>query len=241
MTIVSFEEIHSKFCEKIDTLQSYNNYTCSIELKRIAIKNCLEFIKLIKKEKYSAIKNKKTYIADQLFHMQCVLNSLLSSLKIWLYIEKKQFKNGWDSLIDAYEYLFIAKKINEYKGLSNLEMHLNSIEKSIFPKRKIYLSAAFTSSIGSCSICNKSFYECNHIENNIYCGKLCYRKNISNIKGNHIALVENPRDRRCLITNYGHKNSIIDSFTLEEIEQKNENQEGLFHAHILSFSKLDWD
>ncbi len=97
------------------------------------------------------------------------------------------------------------------------------------------------SSIGNCSICNKSFYECNHIENNIYCGKLCYRKNISNIKGNHVALVENPRDRRCIVTNYGHENSIIDSFTLEKIEQRNESQDGIFHGHILSFSKLDWD
>ncbi|MEQ1322514.1 hypothetical protein [Acinetobacter soli] len=241
MNKISFEEIHSEFCEIIDTLQTYNNYSISIKFKKKGIENCLSFIKIVKEEKYLAVKEKEINIADQLFHMQCVLNSLLSSLKIWLYIEKSQFKKGWDSLIDAYEYLFIAKKVNEYEGLSNLENQLNSIEKSIFPRRKIYLSAAFTSSIGNCSICNISFHECEHIEYNIYCGQLCYRKNISDIKGNHIALVENPKDRRCIVTSYGHKNSIIDSFTLEKIELKNETQEGIFHGHILTFSTLDWD
>lgn len=241
MNADTFKEIHSKFCEAINKLQIYNNYTVSLELKKTAIENCIHFIKFIKNEKYKAIRNQNSTIANQLFHMQCVLNCILSSLKIWLYIDNNQFKNGWDSLIDAYEYLFIAKKINEYEGLLNLEKHLNSIENCIFPKRKIYLSAAFTSTIGSCSICNKDFHECNHIENNVYCGQLCYRTNISNIKGNHVAFVDNPKDRRCIVTSYGQENSIIDSFTLEEIKLKEKTQEGIFHAHILSFSKLDWN
>ncbi|OTG69285.1 hypothetical protein B9T25_01445 [Acinetobacter sp. ANC 4470] len=241
MNTYTFKEIHSQFCETIDKLQIYNNYTASLELKKTAIDDCILFLKFIRNEKYKAIKNENSVIANHLFHMQCVLNSLLSSLKIWLYIDNNEFKNAWDSLINAYEYLSIAKKINEYEGLLNLEKHLNCIENCIFPKRKIYLSAAFTSTIGNCSICNKDFHECIHIENNIYCGQLCYRANIKNIKGNHVALVENPKDRRCIVTSYGQENSIIDSFTLEKVELKEQTQEGIFHAHILSFSTLDWD
>lgn len=236
-----FKEIHTEFCEKIDTFQKYNYYSISIDLKNIAIHDCSEFREYIRKVKHQAIREENSAIANQLFHMQCVLNSILSSLKIWIFLQNSEFKHAWDSLIDAQEYLSIAKKINNYDGLSNLEDHLNSIEKSIFPKRKVYLSAAFTSTIGKCSICHKTFQECEHIENNIYCGQLCYRKDIENIKGNHIALVEDPKDRRCIVTSYGQENSIIDSFTLQEIEVKQDTQEGLFHARILSFAKLDLD
>lgn len=241
MNSFTFKDIHTKFCEKIDKLQNYNKFTVNLNLKELALDDCTLFIEDIKKVKYEAIENNNVFVADQLFHMQCVLNSLASSFKIWILIDKKEFKNAWDSLISAQDYLNIAKKINKYEGLNNLEEHLNSIENSLFPKRKYYLSAAFTSTIGKCSICQEDFDDCIHIENNVYCGQLCYRTNIEHITGNHVALVENPKDRRCIVTSYGRENSIIDAFTLQEIELKHESQEGIFHAHILSFIKLDWD
>jgi len=241
MTTFTFEDIHIQFCRKIDEIEVYNNFTVSLSLKELAIEDCINFTNYIKNLKYQAIQQKYTYEADQLFHMQCFLNSLLSSLKIWIHLEKKEFKKAWDSLIDAQEYLSIAKKINEYEGLNNFEKHLDHIEKAIFPKRKFYLSSAFTSIIGNCSICNHDFSDCNHIENNIYCGQLCYRVNIQNIKGNHVALVEAPKDRRCIVTNYGQKKSIIDSFSLENIEDKDDVQDGIFYGCILSTKHLDWD
>lgn len=241
MTSFSFKDIHTQFCEKIDKLQVYNNFTVSLSLKRLAIADCIHFIKFIKLLKYQAINRGNSYEADHLFHMQCFLNSLLSSLSIWILLHDKQFKKAWDSLIDAQEYLSVAKKIHEYEGLKNFEKHLDCIEKSIFPKRKIYLSSAFTSTIGNCSICGNEFSDCIHIENNIYCGQLCYRVNIKNIEGNHVALAENPKDRRSIITSYGQENLIIDSFTLEKIDEKDEIQEGIFHGCILSIKKLDWN
>lgn len=233
MSTFTFKDIHTQFCEKIDKLQIYNNFTVSLNLKKLAIEDCIHFIKYIKSVKYQAINRNSTNEADQLFHMQCFLNSLLSSLKIWIFLEKKEFNKAWDLLIDAQEYLSIAKKINEYEDLNNFEKHLDHIEKVIFPERKVYLSSAFTSTIGNCSICNHDFFDCNHIENNIYCGQLCYRVNIQNIKGNHVALVETPKNRRCIVTSYGQKKSIIDSFTLENIEDKAEIQDGIFHGCIL--------
>ncbi|MCT8090482.1 MULTISPECIES: hypothetical protein [unclassified Acinetobacter] len=240
MPPLTFKDIHIQFCKKIDELQIYNNFTVSLSFKKLAIEDCIYFIKYIKNMKYQAIKRSHSYEADQLFHMQCLLNSLLSSLKIWIFLEEKDYKKAWDSLIDAQEYLIVAKKINHYDGLINLEKHLESIEKSIFPQRKIYLSAAFTSSIGYCSICNREFFECDHVENNIYCGQLCLRIKVENIKANHVALVENPADRRCIVTSYGKDKSVIDSFTLENIEDKDEVQDGIFHGYVLSFKKLDW-
>ncbi|ENV44003.1 hypothetical protein [Acinetobacter schindleri] len=240
MSTLTLKDIHIQFCKKIDELQVNNNFTVNLSRKKLAIEDCSLFINYIKNMKYQAIEKRHTYEADQLFHMQCFLNSLLSSLKIWILLEENDYKKAWDSLVDAQEYLIIAKKINTYEGIDNLAKHLEAIENSIFPQRKVYLSSAFTSSIGNCSICNRSFFECEHIENNVYCGQLCFRINIENIKANHVALVENPNDRRCIFTSYGQGNSIIDSFTLETIENKPETQDGIFHGYMLSFKKLDW-
>lgn len=241
MSSLTFKDIHKQFCEKIDKFQFYNNFTVNLSFKKTAINDCIDFIQYIKNTKYQAIKQNCSYEADQLFHMQCFLNSLLSSLKIWIFLAEENYKKAWDSLIDAQDYLIIAKKINTYEGIINLDKHLESIEKSIFPQRKIYLSAAFTSSIGYCSICDKEFFECDHIENNIYCGRLCLRIKLTNFKANHVALVENPDDKRCIITSYGKDNSVIDSFTLDVIEDKNEAQNGIIHGYMLSFKNLDWD
>lgn len=241
MSPLTFKDIHKQFCEKIEKLQLYNNFTVGLSFKKIAINDCTDFIKYIKSIKYQAIKRNHSYEADQLFHMQCFLNSLLSSLKIWIFLAEENHKMAWDSLVDAQDYLIVAKKINTYEGLINFEKHLESIEKSIFPQRKFYLSAAFTSSIGYCSICDKEFFECDHIENNIYCGQLCLRIKIKNIKANHVALVESPDDKRCIITSYSKDKSIIDSFTLEVIDNKDKTQDNIIHGYILSFKKLDWN
>lgn len=241
MNTITFKDIHLQFCKKIDEFQIYNKFTVSLSLKKIAIEDCKTFINYIKSMKYQAIQKNHSYEADQLFHMQCFLNSLLSSLKIWIFLEENDYKKAWDSLIDAKEYLNIASKINTYEGIDNFLKHLEAIENSIFPQRKFYLSAAFTSSIGNCSICHKTFFECEHLENHIYCGQLCLRVNLEKIKANHVALVENPDDRRCIVTSYGQGKSIIDSFTLENIEEKDETQDGIFHGYMLTFKKLDWD
>jgi len=43
------------------------------------------------------------------------------------------------------------------------------------------------------------------------------------------------------VTNYGQKKSIIDSFSLENIEDKDDVQDGIFYGCILSTKHLDWD
>ena len=146
MSTLTLKDIHIQFCKKIDELQVNNNFTVNLSRKKLAIEDCSLFINYIKNMKYQAIEKRHTYEADQLFHMQCFLNSLLSSLKIWILLEENDYKKAWDSLVDAQEYLIIAKKINTYEGIDNLAKHLEAIENSIFPQRKVYLSSAFTSS-----------------------------------------------------------------------------------------------
>ena len=53
-----------------------------------------------------------------------------------------------------------------------------------------------------CSICNEPLETCEHIEDEIYLGSVCRRIRIADINIDHSAIVENPKDRRCIITEF---------------------------------------
>lgn len=45
MSSLTFKDIHKQFCEKIDKLQVFNNFTVNLSLKKTAINDCISFIK----------------------------------------------------------------------------------------------------------------------------------------------------------------------------------------------------
>ncbi|MCR4734720.1 MAG: hypothetical protein K5829_06950 [Treponema sp.] len=43
---------------------------------------------------------------------------------------------------------------------------------------------------------------CDNIEEKLYYGSICKRVNVTDVDMNHMALVKNPKDRRCVITKF---------------------------------------
>lgn len=165
---LSYEEIHNKFCDFIDSCGKYGFYTRSIGVQKDKIAECDEYLGIIKSFKYQAIERKNEVIANQFFHMQCMINALRSFLLMWTHLKESKFEDSWSYLIDAQEYIFIAIRINDYEGVRNLEGRIKSAEESVFPGWKIYNSPGFVETIGKCSICDQPFSVCEHIENEIY-------------------------------------------------------------------------
>ncbi|WP_017850579.1 hypothetical protein [Leptospira interrogans] len=54
---------------------------------------------------------------------------------------------------------------------------------------------------GQCNICKAKYHSCDHIEGMIYKGRLCRQINTTIPDINHTAIVQNPRDRRCIPLN----------------------------------------
>lgn len=197
---ISYAEIHEEFCSFIDSCSKFSFYTRSIEIQRQKVTECDKHLVVIKQYKSQAIERNNEHVANQFFHMQCMINALKSFLLMWIEIKENSFENAWTHLVDAQEYTSIALRINDYDGIRNFEARLKGAEDSLFPGWKIYNSSGFVETIGKCSICHNSFSECNHVENEIYMGSLCQRIDRKIVRIDHVALVENPRDRRCIIT-----------------------------------------
>ena len=239
----TYLEIHKNFCAFVDSCCKYNCFTRSIDLQKKKFEECNHFIAQIKLYKSQAVSANDEYIANQFFHMQCILNALSSVFSMWCLIKTDKYQKAWNSLIDAQEYVVIALKIEQYEGLLNFQSNLLSIEEAMFPSWKLYNSPGMTETIGICSICKENFALCDHIENQIYMGSLCQRIDREIIDYNHTAFVEKPRDRRCIITEISDDNgNMLDYFTWEKTGEKREiSGDALAHVTtvMLHFNGLD--
>lgn len=225
---ITFEQIEEKFRTFIDSCGRLNFFTRSKRLQENKIHECSEFVAEIKGYKVQAVENDMESAANEFFLMQCMVNALKASLSMWVNLKSDQYQKSWSYLIDAQEYTNIALKMRDYEGLLNLQKQLTYIEESVFPGWALYNSPGFIETVGKCSICGKKFIDCGHIENQIYRGSLCQRVERKVIELNHTAVVENPRDKRCIITQISDDDgNMIDYFTWEKTGEKKENNEGV--------------
>lgn len=238
----TWDEVESIFTTALDEAHAVNTYTRSVRLQKEQIESISKTISLFKNFKYQFISQNNEYYANELFRMQCMLNSLKSSLQCWVLVKSNDFEKAWNSLIDAQEYCAIAIKIEKFEGLENLHSHLKAIEKSIFPGWPLYNSVGILETIGKCSICDSPFNDCNHIEDEIYMGRLCRRVNRNIIEVHHSALVAIPYDRRCIITHITQNGEIVDNFTREATGDLNENKEEyIIRGNLMCMEPLDLD
>lgn len=241
----SLEEITEDYKVFIDSCGKYNFFTRSLQDQKEKSEECIDYILLIKLYKKQAIKNNLENDANNLFHMQCMLNAMRSSLKMWIKVKESKFEDAWSLLIDAQDYTEVALKVSDYEGVRKLEERLKNIENSIFPNWPIYNSPGYTETIGKCSICHKNFALCDHIENQIYFGAFCQRIDRKIIRADHVAFVQNPKDKRCIITKITNNDGkIIDYFTWLECKDQslslnNDNDEMRVTGIIMSLHSLD--
>jgi hypothetical protein len=171
-------------------------------------------------------------------------------LQMWVGIKSSDPADAWCLLVDAQEYANMALRIPVQGawGISEYQQHLLKIEDTIFPGWPVYNSPAFIEETGDCSICFRPYSECeDHIEDLIYCGRLCERINRKMIRANHIAIVKFPKDRRCIIRHIsnddGRKKDYITGKVLDEKFEKYSDDEGLmiFSGIIMTSKRLDFD
>lgn len=233
-----WDEIESIFIEAIDNAQAVNFYTRSIRLQKEQINLLDSKINQFKGFKNYAIKNKDEPMANALLGMQCMLSSLRSSLKCWISVKENNFMEAWGYLIDAHEYCDIAIKVKTFQGLENLKVHLTGIERSIFPHWALYNSIGVLETIGKCSICGITFNDCEHLEGEIYIGRLCQRVERNIIEVNHCALVPIPHDKRCILTHISRDGKSIDNFTHEPTGVLTDDKDGLTTQGVIMTTKL---
>ena len=101
---ISFDKIHEDYCDFIDSCGKFNCYTRSKELQDEKSKECIQYLLIIKSYKHQAIQNKSEHIANQFFHMQCMINATKSFLLMWVNLKDGEFNKSWSHLVDAQRY-----------------------------------------------------------------------------------------------------------------------------------------
>jgi hypothetical protein len=225
---MTFEKISQNFRDFVDSCGKLNYFTRSKELQSQKVQECEEFILQIKSYKSQAVHFDSEPMANEFFHMQCVVNALKSVLNMWLALKDESYQKSWSYLIDAQEYTCIGLKVKEYEGILNFQQQLIDIESAVFPSWALYNSSGAIESIGNCSICTENFLHCEHIENEIYFGSLCQRIDRKILEVDHVAVVETPRDKRCIITKTSDDDrNMIDYFTLLKTGENKNKEEGV--------------
>ena len=241
---LTFNEVTEKYNTSLEEATNYVFFVRDINLQNGQIAKLKSFKENIKRFKAQAIERKNEQTTNIFFHFQCVLNSYISVLEMWASLKQNKNFDAWVKLIDAQEYLSIALRINIGKpfGVDGFREHLEHIEKAVFPRFSIFNSPAFIIKGGVCSICGQNLARCEHVEDKIYWGKVCKRIKAEVIETNHLAVVENPKDKRCIITEItADDNYYQDCFTwlkTEPVENPN-SKEHRFKGMFFSTQFLD--
>lgn len=247
---ITFEEIDSLFVNLVQDSILEMQFTTAEKIISERINVLRSNIDLYRSFKFIAIKNNLEVQANSLLHMQCTLQSIHSVFLTFTLIRQNLNLKAWISLIDAYEYLDIAIKakeivhthigvpIDDSNGVFEIRRRILNIEKGLFPSHKVYNSSALIETLGKCSICKNNFPDCEHIEGNIYSGLYCQRIEKEILDVDHIAMVENPKDRRCVYTSqHNLKEIAVDIFSREPLEQSLNNNE--FRGLVYYKGQLD--
>ena len=118
---LSFEDVCDRYSEFIDSTSKYNFYTCSKRCQKEKVEACDNYLLLVKSFKQQAVERNSEVHANELFHMQCMVNSNRSFLLMWIFLKQESFYKAWSSLVDAQEYLSVSLKIKDYEGARRFE------------------------------------------------------------------------------------------------------------------------
>lgn len=118
---------------------------------------------------------------------------------LWRKIATSQFSESWSSLQTAFDLIRLIRRFSNV-SVSTLEDQLYALE-SAYPYNVFFSMGAVVERF-ECNICGKDIdsFECTHRKGELYRGQMAYgiAKNI--VQFDHLAMVEHPVDKRCVIT-----------------------------------------
>ncbi|HGO5293080.1 YecA family protein [Photobacterium damselae] len=151
-------------------------------------------------------KRNSIFIEISMFH---VLNHLS---KFWEFVLHEKYYKSWCSLQDTLDNLRNVKRFSDHDSalLDFLEVQLKAIE-SVYPYQ-LFSSTGVIFEGCNCSICGEDIdsFECCHIQGELYDGEIAIGI-IQNVKKfDHLALVEHPEDKRCVVgADDSHPNMLV--------------------------------
>jgi hypothetical protein len=144
------------------------------------------------------IKAGNEYGANVMLAFQCAADSLAEELLMWLALKADDPEKAWAHLILAQEAAggVVRTKISLGESQRRIE-RLLLLEKLLFPSQ-IFMSIGSVVHGADCSICGADYDQCSHIAGQPYGGYFCTMIP-GEIEPDHVALVNEPADKRCRV------------------------------------------
>lgn len=119
--------------------------------------------------------------------------------QVWRLIAEEKFSASWNKLQDALDALRLVRRFSHI-DISGLEDQLIELEKT-YPYNVFFSIGALVERF-ECSICGQDIdsFQCSHRKGHLYRGRMAVgiARNIVNL--DHVAMVDQPEDRRCVVS-----------------------------------------
>lgn len=245
--IVSLREINEEF-ERLTKSAFQDAYiTTSRRILSLQANKIMREVRIAKALKEEIIKEGDELKANSLLYIQLVYYAIYNLIETLIHLKNEKPRKAWGCIVSAEEYLAYAQKVlkvtngdeRQQKSLELIGERRTAFEDAFFPGNAMYNSPGFIESIGICSICGEGFISCDHVEENIYMGRVCKRIRKEIIHADHFALVKNPRDRRCIFLSSKDCNgNKIDKFTREPIKEERKDK-GSYEVVLYAYESID--
>ena len=216
---VDLKELHETYVKMFDS--SFSKLRAATDSGKLEeIRDKLQpFAERVCRVKRAANKQRNEFISNEMLGKEAALRSLIHLSSMWIQIKSNKPHDGWNEYAEAENWGQLAARFLENPNLLEFfRDYFISIETVIFPNM-IYFSPGFTRTLGKCTICDLKFGECKHIRGRIYFGQVCDEYGYKMIEGDHVAMVDVPRDKKCYARAYKSEGNWFDRMTWANIEK----------------------
>jgi len=195
-------------------IKDAENFLCLARSSRLQLDECLVLDLLLHNAtriKQAAVRRGEEDDANLFLGFECVIGALRSELMMWILLKRDMPNEAWSRLVAAQMACLDATRA--HRGFAHCEQRLKALEQlegQIFPPQ-VFMSAGFVSDRLDCSICSERYSKCEHLRGKPYMGQFCEVIH-RNPRGDHVALVKAPADKRCRVvsvkTKDGHRDRL---------------------------------
>lgn len=198
-------------------IKEAEDFLCLARSSKLQLAQCVTLDLLsynAKRIKHEAVHRGDENGANLFLGFECAIGAVRSELMMWILLKRDMPNEAWDRLVAAQMGCLDATRA--HTGFADCERKLKDLERlegQIFPPQT-FMSAGFVAKRLDCSICGERYSKCEHLRGKAYMGRFCEVIH-RDPRGDHVALVETPADKRCRVVSFKTKDGHRDKLSWE--------------------------
>jgi hypothetical protein len=185
----------------------------------------------IDRYRHQAIEVQNEEQANAAFVNLNIIEGVLYHLQLWTLAKADRVAEAWDQLVEAQDALRLVLRFVQEDKIRLWYQDLLVLETILFPPQR-FVSDAHCFKYSECTICDRTYGECDHIAGYLYMGRLCQQRVCDIHSVDHLAIVDHPRDKGCRFTKIKINGYMWCTLTRRQLESAGDDR-GNFEACIL--------